>query len=114
MSASIDDVLSFRAPNGSPTSVLPPQLAILVLDTLEAPADFLFVHLLSRAFKQGRHCCLVGVNRDKEYYNTVLKKHVRLKGVACLVSTGRSRRRSLESAGSSTANPSQSWHRPVH
>lgn len=77
MSASIDDVLSFRAPNGSPTSVLPPQLAMLLLDTLQAPADFLFVHLLSRAFKQGRHCCLVGVNRDKEYYNTVLKKHVR-------------------------------------
>lgn len=76
MSASIDDVLAFRAPNGAPTSILPPRLAMLVLDTLEAPADFLIVHLLSRAFKQGRNCCLVACSKDKDYYNAVLKKHV--------------------------------------
>lgn len=68
----------FRQPDGSESPLLPPDLTLLISDTLESPATFLIVQHLALALKAKRPCVLVGLAQSFEYYTAVLRKQVRL------------------------------------
>jgi hypothetical protein len=66
----------YEQPDGSESPVLPPGLALVVSDSLEAPATFLIVQHVSLALKAKRRCVLVGLANSLEYYTAVLRKQV--------------------------------------
>ncbi|GAA5924257.1 hypothetical protein JCM3775_005638 [Rhodotorula graminis] len=91
------DFLTFTLP-ASPTSssslpststALPPDLSLLLTDTLDAPATFLLVQLVVRALRPAvpeparararaagpRRVVLVGVREREEYWGATLRKH---------------------------------------
>jgi len=68
--------LSFRQADGSDSPRLPLDLALLISDSLEAPATFLLVQQLSLALKAKRRCIVVGVANSFDYYAALLRKQV--------------------------------------
>ena len=75
--------VQFRQPDGSESPLLPPELSLLISDTLESPATFLVVQHLALALKARRPCVLVGLAQSFEYYTAVLRKQVRLPETQC-------------------------------
>ena len=93
------DFLTFALP-ASPSSSsslpststsLPPDLSLLLTETLDAPATFLLVQLVARALRPAqpelgrgtarregpRRVVLVGVREREQYWGATLRKHVR-------------------------------------
>jgi hypothetical protein len=97
--SSLTDLLSFEH-NGS-KSTIPQELALLLVDTLESPAQFLLSHFINLFLKDGLPCCVVSMNECLSHYNAISRKNVR--GV---VKRGSG---SCNVAGRSTGSACPSW-----
>ncbi|KAL8292115.1 hypothetical protein RQP46_001581 [Phenoliferia psychrophenolica] len=54
---------------------LPPDLTVLITDTLESPGTFLLTQFVLRAVRDGRKTLLVGLAHPFEHYSAILKKN---------------------------------------
>lgn len=67
----------FTNQDGTISAAIPPELALLISDSLEAPATFLLVEQLAAALKSKRKCILVGTAQSFEHYAALGRKQVR-------------------------------------
>merc|ERR1711939_1137097 len=67
-------IMLFTHTDGSESPLIPFELAMLISDSLEAPATFLIVEQLSLALKAKRRCILVGTAQSFDHYAALLRK----------------------------------------
>ena len=66
----------YRQRDGSEGPGIPHELAVIVSDSIAAPATFLIVQQIVLARRAKRRCVLVGIAHGFEYYRAVLRKQV--------------------------------------
>jgi hypothetical protein len=71
--SSLADALCFRD-----AAAIPKELSLLLVDTLEAPSQFLCTHFINLFLREGLPCCVVSMNETLSHYAAISRKNVRL------------------------------------
>jgi hypothetical protein len=85
--STLADALSFRD-----AAAIPKELSLLLIDTLEAPSQFLCTHFINLFLREGLPCCVVSLNETLSHYAAISRKNVRLRVLCGFQSSERGRR----------------------